>query len=243
MVEDLIGKRFGFLTVVERAKDHVSRSGRKRTKWICLCDCGNHTEVLATNLKQGKIISCGCYKKEVTDFKKKYNNYDLSGEFGIGYTSKGEEFYFDLEDYDKIKDYTWYKNDQGYLIAHIKDGNVRMHRLIMDASDDYEVDHIHGKETRHDNRKFNLRLVTHSQNNWNKDKLITNTSGYRGVSWSKTHGKWESQIEYNHNHLHLGFFEDVQEAYDTRLKAEEKYFGEYSYDNSMRYYQNIKDII
>ena len=39
------------------------------------------------------------------------------------------------------------------------------------------------------------------------------------------------------------FFEDVQEAYDTRLKAEEKYFGEYSYDNSMRYYQNIKDII
>ena len=36
---------------------------------------------------------------------KKYNTYDLSGEYGIGYTSKGEEFYFDLDDYDKIKDY------------------------------------------------------------------------------------------------------------------------------------------
>lgn len=31
------------------------------------------------------------------------NTYDLSGEYGIGYTTKGEEFWFDLEDYDKIK--------------------------------------------------------------------------------------------------------------------------------------------
>lgn len=31
-----------------------------------------------------------------------FNKYDLSGEYGIGYTSKGEEFYFDLEDYKKM---------------------------------------------------------------------------------------------------------------------------------------------
>ena len=38
---------------------------------------------------------------------KKYNTYDLSGEYGIGYTTKGEKFLFDLEDYEKIKDYCW----------------------------------------------------------------------------------------------------------------------------------------
>ena len=31
-------------------------------------------------------------------FLKQYNNYDLSGEYGIGYLFNGEEFYFDLED-------------------------------------------------------------------------------------------------------------------------------------------------
>ena len=243
MIEDLTGHRFGYLTVLDRAEDHISCSGRKRIKWNCLCDCGEYTKVLATNLKQGKIVSCGCYKKNVTNFKKKYNNYDLSGEFGIGYTSNGEEFYFDLEDYCKIKNYTWYKNDQGYLVAHSEEQNIRMHRVIMEASDDYEVDHIHGKFTRHDNRKNNLRIVTHTQNNWNKGKMVTNKSGYRGVSWSKSHGKWESQIECNHKHIHLGFFEDIEEAYKVRLEAEEKYFGEYSYDNSVKQYKELKNAI
>ena len=36
------------------------------------------------------------------------NVYDLSGEYGIGYTLKGEPFWFDLEDYDLIKDYCWH---------------------------------------------------------------------------------------------------------------------------------------
>ena len=48
---------------------------------------------------------------------KKYNKYDLTGKFGIGYTSKGEEFYFDLEDYDKIKNHLWYKDKDGGLIC------------------------------------------------------------------------------------------------------------------------------
>lgn len=33
----------------------------------------------------------------------KHNTYDLSGDFGIGYTDKGEKFYFDISDYEKIK--------------------------------------------------------------------------------------------------------------------------------------------
>ena len=48
-------------------------------------------------------------------FLKQYNNYDLSGEYGIGYLFNGEEFYFGLEDYDKIKNYCWYKDSGGYI--------------------------------------------------------------------------------------------------------------------------------
>ncbi|WP_368488451.1 hypothetical protein [Clostridium sp. BJN0013] len=39
--------------------------------------------------------------------KYKYNTYDLTGEYGIGYDAKGNIFYFDLEDYDRIKDFYW----------------------------------------------------------------------------------------------------------------------------------------
>lgn len=38
---------------------------------------------------------------------KKYNAYDLTKDYGKGYTLDGVEFIFDLEDYDKIKDYCW----------------------------------------------------------------------------------------------------------------------------------------
>lgn len=235
-VKNLTGQQFGFLKVVERDEDHISISGKKRIKWKCVCqynNCGNTTSVLASNLQQGNIISCGCYKKNVTDFKKQYNTYDLSSDYGIGYTSQGKEFFFDKEDYQIIKDYCWYENDQGYLLARIGNKSIRMHRIILNAPDGYEVDHIHGKETRNDNRKSNLRLATHCQNNWNKDKPVTNTSGYRGVSWDKNKMKWFSQITYNKEHIILGYFNNIEEAYQARLDAENKYYGEFSYENSI----------
>ena len=57
---------------------------------------------------------------------KKYNTYDLTGEYGIGYTSKDEEFYFDLEDYDKIKDYCWRITMQGYVRAYSPKTKIRI---------------------------------------------------------------------------------------------------------------------
>lgn len=53
---DLSNLRFGRLTVVERAG-----SQRGHSLWKCRCDCGTTTLVLATNLKQGKTQSCGCF--------------------------------------------------------------------------------------------------------------------------------------------------------------------------------------
>lgn len=107
--EDLTGKRFGRLTVLEQAEDYIKPNGEHEAMWLCQCDCGNQKIILGTSLRHGRTKSCGCFDKETSAIQgklnKKYNTYDLSGEYGIGYTSKGEEFYFDLEDYDKIKDY------------------------------------------------------------------------------------------------------------------------------------------
>ena len=56
----------------------------------------------------------------MSEVKRKYNRYDLeSQEYGIGWTSNtNEEFWFDKEDYDKIKNYCWnyHKNKHGGYI-------------------------------------------------------------------------------------------------------------------------------
>lgn len=56
--KDLVGKRYGLLTVVKPGGHR--KSGAK--KWWVRCDCGSPLkEVSGTNLKQGNIRSCGCY--------------------------------------------------------------------------------------------------------------------------------------------------------------------------------------
>ena len=61
---DLTGQRFGRLTVKKEADKYISPQGLKFVQWLCKCDCGNDTIVLATNLKKGTTKSCGCYNIE-----------------------------------------------------------------------------------------------------------------------------------------------------------------------------------
>lgn len=172
---------------------------------------------------------------------KNRTNYDLSGEYGVGHTYDGYYFYFDIEDYEKIKDYNWFKNDQDYFLARITDESkssnfrcIRLHRLIMDVDEeDIEIDHIHGKKSRYDNRKNNLRYATHSQNNQNKGNQSNNTSGVRGVDFFKTVGKWRARISKEGETYNLGYFDEFEDAVKARIEAEEKYHKEWSYKNSI----------
>ena len=225
--QDLTGMRFGYLTVVKRAEDYVLPKGRKCVRWLCKCDCGNDIVVFANNI--GKTTwSCRCFAKEnMSKVKKRYNTYDLSGEYGIGYTTKGEEFYFNLEDYDKIKDYCWLIASDGYVVSA---NGVLFHNIIMI---DKSIDHKNHKK--YDNRKCNLRKVTPSQNQMNASKRSDNTSGVTGVGWNKERCKWAAYIAINGKQKHLGYFDKFEDAVQIRKNAEEKYFGEFSYDNSMSY--------
>ena len=60
-LENLVGKTFGYLTVISRDEDYLTpSSGKRYTQWLCQCVCGNTTVVLSGNLKSGSTISCGC---------------------------------------------------------------------------------------------------------------------------------------------------------------------------------------
>lgn len=232
--------KFGRLTVIKRVEDHICYpSGYRIPQWLCKCDCGNDIVVTGKHLtKENGTKSCGCFAKEnMSKLKKKYNTYDLSGEFGIGYTSKGEEFLFDLEDYNKIKDYCWSKNKKGYIISTNCETRktILFHRIITDCPDGLLPDHIHGKDTRYDNRKSNLRICTKQENCMNSALYENNTSGVTGVTWHKRDMVWQARIKVNYKYIHLGYFDNFEDAVKARKDAEEKYFGEYSYDNSQSY--------
>ena len=166
----------------------------------------------------------------------KRNEYDLSGEYGIGYTCNGE-FYFDLEDFDKIKNYCWYINWYGYVTTIDREVNkrIQMHRIIMDVVDpNIEVDHKNGSNTKNDNRKYNLRVATRSQNGMNKEKMSTNTSGVTGVGWHKGKSKWRAYIKKNGKWIDLGYYDNFDDAVIARKDAEKIYFGQWSYDESRK---------
>ena len=234
-IEDLTGRQFGRLTVISRAPDRIVPSGQHKTMWWCECNCGNSElkAIDAYSLTHHRTESCGCIQKEVAREKLlQSNEYDLSGEYGIGYTSKNEPFYFDLEDFEKIKDYTWFIGTgsiEGYVVSGTKNrSHILMHRLVMNYDGPCDVDHIHGKETRNDNRKCNLRIATRSQNNMNKNATNSNT-GIIGVHKLKHNGKFRAHISKDGNTINLGDFNSIEDAILERRKAEAKFFKDYAY--------------
>lgn len=58
---DLTGKRFGRLTVIQKA---APIDGCTNARWLCECDCGNTVAVRSTTLRTGTSTSCGCYRSD-----------------------------------------------------------------------------------------------------------------------------------------------------------------------------------
>ena len=238
-----IGDKFGRLTVIKRVDD-VVKSGRKHSCWECQCDCEdkNTIIVLGRYLLDGHIKSCGCYRREtVSQRRKQYNKWELLDSYAVGYTAKGNPFYVDIEDYPKVKDTCWYEDEKGYIRGLYNNKLVRLHRVIMNCPDDMLVDHIGGEFTRNDCRKANLRFATNSQNQMNK-KLNKDNEYVTGVAWIPKDKRWKANIGFNNNRIYLGEYKTKEEAIEARKEAEEKYFGEYSYDNSQEKYHNLKNI-
>lgn len=231
---DLTGEKFDKLTVLKRADDLVLPSGKRVVAWFCLCDCGNEIVARGDCLRDGVTRHCGCNRKGSGMGKpSKLSKYVIIDNYAVGIaTNTNNEFYVDIDDIDKVQKYSWYENDDGYLMSRINNKIVRMHRLIMCVENkDVVIDHINHNTL--DNRKNNLRVVNNSQNNMNKTRQSNNTSGVTGVSLDKREGKWRAYIKVDGKQNSLGYYDDFENAVKARKEAEDKYFGEYSYDNSI----------
>lgn len=132
----------------------------------------------------------------------------------------------DDEDYAELSKHKWLacqKQDRWYAKRTSK--SIYMHRVIM-GNPAQEVDHISGDGL--DNRRCNLRLANRSQQLCNTRLRRDNKSGVKGVDWFKPKGKWRARVKIYGKEIHLGYFKNIQDAVEARLKAAREIHGEFA---------------
>lgn len=230
--KDLTRQQFGRWTVLEQAEDYIYPSTQIHVaRWRCQCSCEAKTikDINANRLLSGRSKSCGCLNRELASERfSKTNQYDLSGEIGIGWTTNTNlEFYFDLKNFNKIKDYCWtsqkHKNAMRLVATDKNTGKqVKMHQVLGFTNYD------HADRNELNNLESNLRPCTKSQNAQNLSVSVRNKSGVIGVWWMKKYCVWGANIQVNNKRYHLGSFIDKKDAIVARLKAEKEYYKEFA---------------
>lgn len=142
----------------------------------------------------------------------------------------GRHALVDAGDFDRVSVHTWSdvraSDTLFYAIRKVDYRTIWLHRFIMDAPDDVEVDHRNRDGL--DCRRENLRFATHAQNMRNRKLSSLNKSGFRGVSWAKLKQRWLARIVVDGRVLHIGHYRDSHEAALMYDKAAREHFGEFA---------------
>ena len=147
--------------------------------------------------------------------------------------TKGKQTIVDVEDFNFLNQWKWSFAPIGYAIRYIGGGRKRpkyiyMHQLLMKTPNRMETDHIN--RDRLDNRKSNLRIVTHQQNQFNK-KQKNNSSNYKGVVKTSVGKGYMARIIKDNKSFYLGYFQSSEEAAMAYDKKAKELFGEFAYLN------------
>ncbi len=125
--------------------------------------------------------------------------------------------------------FDWRDNAELYVRATVNGQRTFLHRFVMGAGPGEVVDHRNHNPL--DNRRINLRVCTTAQNQANKQRPRTNTSGYKGVVWRASRRKWEAAIQPRGASQFLGRFDDPWEAAQAYNAAAVEIYGEYAHLN------------
>jgi hypothetical protein len=145
--------------------------------------------------------------------------------------TQGKQVMVDDEDYESLIRWKWcYANATAVrgLGPRGKQRLIYMHRQIMDPPEELYIDHINGD--RLDNRRSNLRICTHAENQRNR-KATVGSSKYKGVGFFKRDRKWAARIRFNSKLIHLGYFDNEIDAAKAHDKAARELHGEFARTN------------
>lgn len=108
-----------------------------------------------------------------------------------------------------LSKYKWWIKSNGYVTARIDGKFILLHRLIMKAKDEEEIDHKNRNKA--DNRKSNLKVSTRVENMRNVD-YQPGKSGIVGVTFHTQNKNWIARIRNGKTRIHLGSFSTKKEA-------------------------------
>jgi hypothetical protein len=169
-------------------------------------------------------------------------------------TKEEEDFIKDNLRYDPETGYLWWTkrasgrsldkpaggfNQIGYIVISRRDAGVKRnyfaHRLAWFIYHGIwpkeQVDHINN--VKDDNRIVNLREATGSENQANQKPQVGCSSRYKGVYWNKQICHWRAKIKVNKKPIHLGCYDNEEEAALAYNKAALEHFGEYAKINDV----------
>lgn len=129
---------------------------------------------------------------------------------------------------------SYYDESCGYYRLSLNGKYYLEHRVIYEMFNGPfvgDLDHI--DRSRLNNKIENLRLCTRPQNVVNSKPRVDNKSGYKGVVWHKTTGKWQAQTMFMGKRLHLGLFENPEDAALAYNKKVEELHGDFSVLNEV----------
>lgn len=208
----MMGKTVGRWTII----GEMRKKGKKY--YVCRCECGTVKEVYYRSIENGTSSSCGCLRRELNGGKVK----DLTGQrFGKL----------------RVIERDWSRKDV-YWICECDCGNrksIKGTSLTKKKEPTRscgcihkEVTRVIGSKTIKDNsREVLLQNATYHTNFHviGSEKIPkNNTSGHKGVSWDSSREKWSAYIHVQGKYIHLGRFDEKEDAIRVREEAEEKYF-------------------
>ena len=123
-----------------------------------------------------------------------------------------------------------FSNKKGYLNIDLQPKSIQIHRLVAIAFIDNpqnkpQVDHIDNNKI--NNKVLNLRWCSQSENQHNTQVRSTNICGVKGVRFINKCQKWQARITIDGIRVHIGLFNNMEDAKRARIKKANEIFGEF----------------
>lgn len=158
------------------------------------------------------------------------------GDHGFVRLTKWHTALFDPDCLPIIEGHLWCvdaKRGRAYAIRGVGPRSARrfvyMHREVMAAPDDMDVDHREQSDAT-DNRRSNLRIASRSLNNANQ-RSRGGVSRFKGVHWHKQTGKWHAQIRRGAFRKSLGLHATEEAAAAAYDRAAREIYGDFAATN------------
>jgi hypothetical protein len=147
-------------------------------------------------------------------------------------SNKNAEYIFDKNMRNSLINYNWHVERKGYLSTNDPKTKKQLfahHLVVGKPLSGMETDHKN--RNKRDNRKGNLRHVSHARNRINANLTKKSKSGFKGVSWYSPTNKWRARIGFERKKITIGYFDCPKKAAEAYDKKALELFGDFACTN------------